>query len=195
MKPVYNFSPGPSALPKPVLEKAQKELLNYKGTGMSVMEMSHRSKVFQDIVDSAQELLSELMGIPDNYKILFLQGGATTQFSMVPLNLLRKYKKADYAITGSSPFCDILFKTLILYILNPLFYMFYNRYIETRITSCYFGIVSAILDTYYILYYILFIAVFKFLHKSNQGLYTFYRHRVIDTGPDTTYGPVTFKGH
>jgi len=101
MKPVYNFSPGPSALPKPVLEKAQKELLNYKGTGMSVMEMSHRSKVFQDIVDSAQELLSELMGIPDNYKILFLQGGATTQFSMVPLNLLRKYKKADYAITGS----------------------------------------------------------------------------------------------
>ncbi|HZJ58096.1 MAG TPA: 3-phosphoserine/phosphohydroxythreonine transaminase [Clostridia bacterium] len=101
MKPVYNFSPGPSALPKPVLEKAQKELLDYKGTGMSVMEMSHRSKLFQEIVDDAQELLKGLMGIPDNYKILFLQGGATTQFSMVPMNLFTENKKADYAITGS----------------------------------------------------------------------------------------------
>lgn len=101
MKRVYNFSPGPSTLPLPVLEKAQKELLNYEGTGMSAMEMSHRSRTFQDIVNSAQELLAELMDIPKNYKILFLQGGATTQFSMVPLNLFSKNKKADYAITGN----------------------------------------------------------------------------------------------
>ncbi|NLI60663.1 MAG: 3-phosphoserine/phosphohydroxythreonine transaminase [Clostridiales bacterium] len=101
MKRVYNFSPGPSMLPLPVLEKAQKELLDYQGTGMSVMELSHRSQLFQGIFDCAQQLLIELMDIPQNYKVLFLQGGATTQFSAVPLNLLSKYKKADYAITGS----------------------------------------------------------------------------------------------
>ncbi len=101
MKRVYNFSPGPSTLPLPVLERAQKELLDYEGTGMSIMEMSHRSKTFQELVDRTKELLIELMSIPKNYKVLFLQGGATTQFSMVPLNLFSKYKKADYAITGS----------------------------------------------------------------------------------------------
>ncbi len=101
MNRVYNFSPGPSMLPLPVLEKAQKELLDYQGTGMSVMELSHRSKLFQDIVDSAQELLIDLMSIPQNYKVLFLQGGATTQFSMVPLNLYSNNRKADYVITGS----------------------------------------------------------------------------------------------
>lgn len=101
MKRVYNFSPGPSMLPQPVLEKAQNDLLNYQDTGMSIMEMSHRSKIFQDIVDDAKELLVELMGIPQNYELLFLQGGASTQFSMVPLNLFKESKKADYAITGS----------------------------------------------------------------------------------------------
>ena len=101
MERVYNFSPGPSMLPLPVLEKAQKEILNYKGTGMSVMEMSHRSKIFTEIIEEAEFLLRELMEIPENYKILFLQGGASTQFAMVPLNLMGKNRKADYAITGS----------------------------------------------------------------------------------------------
>jgi len=87
-------------LPLPVLEKAQKEILNYKGTGMSVMEMSHRSKAFMEIIEEAESLLRELMEIPNNYKILFLQGGASTQFAMVPLNLLGENRKADYVITG-----------------------------------------------------------------------------------------------
>ncbi|NLJ41144.1 MAG: 3-phosphoserine/phosphohydroxythreonine transaminase [Clostridiales bacterium] len=101
MNRVYNFSPGPSALPLPVLEKAQKELLDYRGTGISVMEMSHRSPVFQEIVNNAKGLLIELMSIPENYEVLFLQGGASTQFSAVPLNLFTENRKADYAITGS----------------------------------------------------------------------------------------------
>lgn len=101
MKRVYNFSPGPSMLPLPVLEKAQKELLDYQGTGMSVMEISHRSQIFREIIEEAESLLRELMHIPQNYKVLFLQGGASTQFAMVPLNLMGNKRKADYIITGS----------------------------------------------------------------------------------------------
>ena len=101
MERVYNFSAGPSMLPLPVLEKVQKELLNYNGTGMSVMELSHRSSTFEEIIQSAEALLRELMNIPDNYKVLFLQGGASLQFTMVPMNLLVKNKKADFVHTGS----------------------------------------------------------------------------------------------
>ena len=98
---VYNFSAGPSVLPLEVLEKVQKELLNYDGSGQSVMEMSHRSKEYQKIIDEAEANLRELMRIPDNYKVLFVQGGGTLQFAMVPMNLLRNSKKADYVITGT----------------------------------------------------------------------------------------------
>jgi phosphoserine aminotransferase len=100
MERVYNFSAGPSVLPLPVLEKAQKELINTNGTGMSVMEMSHRSKMYLDIITEAEKLLRELMDIPDNYKVLFLQGGASTQFAMVPLNLFSNSRKADFINTG-----------------------------------------------------------------------------------------------
>jgi len=99
MERVFNFSAGPSALPLPVLEKAQKELVNYGDAGMSVMEMSHRSQMYLDIIQDAEKLLRELMNIPDNYKVLFVQGGASMQFAMVPLNLF-KNKKADYVNTG-----------------------------------------------------------------------------------------------
>jgi len=101
MERVYNFSAGPSALPEAVLKKAQEEMLVYKNTGMSVMEMSHRSSAFQEIIDTAEKNLRDLMQIPDNYKVLFLQGGASSQFAMIPLNLLSKSKKADYVITGT----------------------------------------------------------------------------------------------
>jgi len=97
---IYNFSAGPSILPVEVLENIQKDLLNYKGSGMSVMEMSHRSKVYQTIIDEAEADLRELMGIPDNYKVLFIQGGATLQFSMIPMNLM-KNGVADYIVTGA----------------------------------------------------------------------------------------------
>jgi len=99
MERVYNFSPGPACIPLPVLEKAASELVCYGGAGMSVMEMSHRSKDFLDIIQEAEKLLRELMNIPGNYKVLFLQGGASMQFAMVPLNLF-KNKKADYVKTG-----------------------------------------------------------------------------------------------
>jgi len=99
MERVYNFSAGPSMLPLPVLEKVQKELVCYGNSGMSVMEMSHRSKVFEEIIEGAEKLLRELMNIPDNYKVLFLQGGGSTQFAMIPLNLF-KNKKADFVKTG-----------------------------------------------------------------------------------------------
>jgi phosphoserine aminotransferase len=101
MERVYNFSAGPSALPEAVLEKAGTEILNYRGSGMSVMEMSHRSSGFQEIIDETEQLLRELMDIPDNYKVLFLQGGASSQFAMVPLNLFKKSKKADFVNTGA----------------------------------------------------------------------------------------------
>lgn len=97
---IYNFSAGPAILPKPVLKKAQEELLNYKKSGMSVMELSHRSSLFEEIIKEAEEHLRELMAIPDNYKVLFLQGGASLQFSMVPLNLAQG-KKTLYVNTGS----------------------------------------------------------------------------------------------
>lgn len=100
MKRVYNFSAGPSMLPLSVLEKAQREFVAYQDCGMSVMEMSHRSKMFEDIIENAEKLLRELMHIPGNYKVLFLQGGGSTQFAMVPLNLLRNSKKAQYVKTG-----------------------------------------------------------------------------------------------
>ena len=101
MERVYNFSAGPSTLPVAVLEQASKELLNYEGSGMSVMEMSHRSSVYQGIIDEAEASLRQLMNIPDNYKVLFLQGGASTQFAMVPLNLMVGSKKADFVNTGA----------------------------------------------------------------------------------------------
>ncbi len=98
---VYNFSAGPSMLPLEVMELAAEQLTNYNGCGMSVMEMSHRSKEFEEILHSAEKNLREIMNIPDNYKVLFLQGGATLQFAMIPINLLRKSKKADYIVTGT----------------------------------------------------------------------------------------------
>lgn len=98
---VYNFSAGPSMLPLEVMELAAGQLTNYKGCGMSVMEMSHRSKEFEEILHSAESNLRTIMNIPDNYKVLFLQGGATLQFAMIPINLLRNSKKADYIVTGT----------------------------------------------------------------------------------------------
>ncbi len=100
MSRVYNFSAGPSMLPLEVLEEAAKEMCEYGTSGQSVMEMSHRSKDFQAIIDDAEASIRELMNIPDNYKVLFLQGGASSQFCMVPMNLMTKNKKADYIITG-----------------------------------------------------------------------------------------------
>lgn len=100
-KRVLNFSAGPSMLPLNVIEDAAANLANYNGCGQSVMEMSHRSKEFGKIIDEAEATLREIVNIPDNYKVLFLQGGGTLQFAMVPLNLLRNSKKADYVVTGS----------------------------------------------------------------------------------------------
>ena len=100
MARVYNFSAGPSMLPESVLKQAAAEMLDYQGSGQSVMEMSHRSKVYQGIIDGAEALLRELMGIPDNYKVLFLQGGASSQFAMIPMNLMTGSGKADYVVTG-----------------------------------------------------------------------------------------------
>ena len=99
MARVYNFSAGPAVLPEEVLIEAAAEMLDYQGTGMSVMEMSHRSKAYQAIIDQAEADLRDLMNIPDNYKVLFLQGGASQQFAMIPMNLM-KNKVADYIITG-----------------------------------------------------------------------------------------------
>ena len=99
MSRVYNFSAGPAVLPEEVLKEAADEMLDYKGTGMSVMEMSHRSKAYDTIIKEAEADLRELMDIPDNYKVLFLQGGASQQFAMIPMNLMKK-KKAAYIVTG-----------------------------------------------------------------------------------------------
>lgn len=101
MNRVYNFSAGPSILPESVLAKAAEEMLNYNGTGMSVMEMSHRSKAYTSIIENAESLLRKLMKIDDSYSVLFVQGGASTQFSMIPMNLFSKYKKADFINTGN----------------------------------------------------------------------------------------------
>ena len=100
MARIYNFSAGPAMLPEEVLKEAAEEMLDYRGCGMSVMEMSHRSKVYQQIIDEAEADLRELVGIPDNYKVLFLQGGATLQFGMIPMNLMTVNKKADYINSG-----------------------------------------------------------------------------------------------
>ena len=99
MSRVYNFSAGPAVLPEEVLKEAADEMLDYRGSGMSVMEMSHRSKVYDDIIKEAERDIRDLMNIPDNYKVLFLQGGASQQFAMIPMNLM-KNKKAAYIITG-----------------------------------------------------------------------------------------------
>lgn len=96
---VYNFSAGPAVLPEEVLKEAADEMLDYNGTGMSVMEMSHRSKAYEEIINTAEKDLRDLMNIPDNYRVLFLQGGASSQFAMIPMNLM-KNKVADYIITG-----------------------------------------------------------------------------------------------
>ena len=100
MARVFNFSAGPSMLPESVLNKAADELLDYEGTGESVMEMSHRSKEYQAIIDQAEADLRTLMNIPDNYKVLFLQGGASTQFAAIPLNFMNGSGKADYIVSG-----------------------------------------------------------------------------------------------
>ncbi len=102
MSRVFNFSAGPAVLPEPVLEQAAAEMLDYQGTGMSVMEMSHRSKPFQSIIENAEADLRDLLAIPENYKVLFVQGGATTQFAAIPMNLMKAQGgKADYIVSGS----------------------------------------------------------------------------------------------
>ena len=100
MARVFNFSAGPSVLPESVLKKAAAEMLDYEGSGQSVMEMSHRSKTYDAIIKSCEALLREVLGIPDTYKVLFLQGGASTQFAMIPLNLMNGSGKADFVLTG-----------------------------------------------------------------------------------------------
>jgi len=100
MSRVYNFSPGPACLPLKVLEKAGSEITNYNNSGMSVMEMSHRSAAYEGIISETEQLLRKLMNIPENYKVLFLQGGATLQFAGIPMNLLNGSGKADYVISG-----------------------------------------------------------------------------------------------
>ena len=99
MSRIYNFSAGPAVLPEEVLKEAAEEMMDYRGCGMSVMEMSHRSKMYETIINEAEADLRELMNIPDNYKVLFLQGGASQQFAMIPMNLM-KNGVADYIITG-----------------------------------------------------------------------------------------------
>ena len=116
MSRVFNFSAGPAMLPQEVLERARDEMLDWQGTGMSVMEMSHRGKEFMSIAEKATNDLRELMAIPEDYEILFLQGGASSQFAMVPMNLLRGKNRADYINTGAwskkaigeaKKFCDV----------------------------------------------------------------------------------------
>lgn len=100
-KKIYNFSAGPSNMPKEVLESAAKDMMDFGGSGMGVMEMSHRSKVYDNIIKETEASVRRVLNVPDNYKVLFLQGGATLQFAMVPMNLMVKNKKADYIVTGS----------------------------------------------------------------------------------------------
>jgi phosphoserine aminotransferase len=101
LKRAYNFNPGPGALPLEVLQQAQAELLDFKGTGMSVMEISHRSKEFESVIQTAEADLRELLGIPSNYKVMFLQGGASLQFAMLAMNLRPADASADYIVTGA----------------------------------------------------------------------------------------------
>ena len=102
MARVWNFSAGPSTLPEQVLQTAAAEMMDYQGSGQSVMEMSHRSKTFDKIIKDAEALMRELYQVPDNYKVLFLQGGASAQFSAIPLNFMNGSGKADYIITSAS---------------------------------------------------------------------------------------------
>ncbi|MDR3225532.1 MAG: 3-phosphoserine/phosphohydroxythreonine transaminase [Clostridiales Family XIII bacterium] len=113
MKTLYNFSAGPSVLPKEVLIEAQKSLVDYEGSGMSVMEMSHRSKEFAAIIEDTEALFRSVLNIPERYKVLFLQGGATLQFAMVPMNLLGRNGKADYVVTGN--FSNNAYKEALLF--------------------------------------------------------------------------------
>ena len=113
MDRVYNFSAGPSMLPLEALERAGAEITNYQGSGMSVMEMSHRSKVFQKIFDDTQAKFRKALNVPEGYKVLFLQGGASTQFSAVPLNLIGRTGRADYAVTGN--FSKLAYKEALKY--------------------------------------------------------------------------------
>ena len=101
MERIYNFSAGPAMLPESVLKKAQEEMMDYRNSGMSVMEMSHRSKQYEEIINGAESVLREIMAIPEDYSVLFLQGGASSQFAMVPLNLFSENKTADYVNTGT----------------------------------------------------------------------------------------------
>ena len=101
MRHIYNFNPGPAVLPQPVLEEVQRDLLDYGGRGLSILEMSHRSKEFMGINAEAEQLVKQLLAIPDGYRVLFLQGGASTQFAMVPMNFLHPGLTADYVLTGS----------------------------------------------------------------------------------------------
>ncbi len=113
MARVYNFSAGPSMLPEEVLKKAAAEMLDYQGSGQSVMEMSHRSKWFDAIIKEAESLMREIMNIPENYKVLFLQGGASTQFSAIPMNFMTGSGKADYVVTGQ--FSNKAYKEAVKY--------------------------------------------------------------------------------
>lgn len=108
MSRVFNFNPGPSTLPVEVLEQVQKELLEYHGTGMSIIETSHRAKPFEEVIFGAEALLKELLNVPDDYRVLFLHGGASLQFDMIPMNYLTEGKTADYILTGS--FADKAYK-------------------------------------------------------------------------------------
>ncbi len=103
---VYNFSAGPAVLPEEVLREAAAEMLDYRGTGMSVMEMSHRSGAYEEIINTAEKDLRELMSIPDNYKVLFLQGGASQQFAMIPMNLMKNRKERSSDIPDKTPSSD-----------------------------------------------------------------------------------------
>ena len=101
IRSVYNFNAGPSALPLPVLEKAREELIDFRGTGMSIMELSHRSQAYDDVHNEAIARLKRLFSIPENYEVLFLQGGASLQFSMIPMNFLKPEENAGYIMTGA----------------------------------------------------------------------------------------------
>ena len=100
MKRIFNFSAGPATLPESVLQEAQAELLDFKGQGMSILEMSHRSKAYEVVNREAEETMKELLGLGDDYRVLFLQGGASTQFAMLPLNYLAEGETADYILSG-----------------------------------------------------------------------------------------------
>ena len=122
MERVFNFSAGPSMLPLAVLKKATEEMVCYEDSGMSVMEMSHRSPVYEKIITEAESLLRQVMAIPDNYKVLFLQGGASTQFAAVPLNLLNGSGKADYILSGQFSKSQFLFYLSVSLLYLIIFY-------------------------------------------------------------------------